>query len=133
MAKVKGAGHVAITFDGNALTAYVNQASMQAAIDSIDVTDFASTAKEWLTGFADWTIPLSGHWDPTLDGYLAPDAITPGTKKTAVVALDDGSTTITYTWSTAAEIDNFTIDASNPSEAITWSANLKLSGAPARA
>ncbi|KKN74775.1 hypothetical protein LCGC14_0386680 [marine sediment metagenome] len=132
MAKVKSAGHVAVTYNSNALTSYINSASMQAALNTIDVTDFASTANEWLTGFAEWTIPMGGQWDPTLDGYLAPDAVTPGTQRTCVIAFDDGGTTVTYTWTSNGEIENYSVDASDPSGVIMFSCDLKLSGAPNR-
>ncbi|GIV82785.1 MAG: hypothetical protein KatS3mg051_2139 [Anaerolineae bacterium] len=129
---VKAAGNVTVTYNGQNIKAYCNSADLQATIDQIDVTDFASTAKEFITGFGEWTINLGGPWDPTLDGYLAPDAVTPGTKRTASIAFDDGSTTVTYTWTSNAEIGDYQIQASNPTEAITWSAVLRLSGAPTR-
>jgi len=129
---VKGATNVHITYATNSLDPYLNQAAMQAALDNIDVTNFDSTAKEYITGYSEWTIPLSGFWDSVLDGYLAPDAVTPGTKRTAVIAFtDDGAVTVTYTWTTNAEIENYEISAT-PTEAITWSCNLRLSGAPGR-
>ncbi len=133
MAKIKAAGHVIPTYNSNALTAFVNTASLAAALSQIDVTDFASTANEFITGFSDWTTPLGGQWDPALDAFLAPDAVTPGTKRTFSIAFDDGTTTVTYTWTTNAEIENYTVDASSPTEGITWSCDLKLSGAPVRA
>ena len=133
MAKIKAAGNVVPTYNAQALTAYCNTASLASALSTIDVTDFASTANEYITGFAEWTVPLGGHWDPTLDGYLAPDAVTPGTKRTFSIAFDDNTTTVTYTWTSNAEIENYTVDASSPTEGITWSCDLKLSGAPVRA
>jgi len=62
---------------------------------------------------------------------LAPDAVTPGTKRTAVVTYSNGSSTVTYTWTSNAEVGNYQISAA-PGGAITWTATLTLSGAPTR-
>lgn len=132
MAKIKAAGHVVPTYNANALTAYCNTSALASALSTIDVTDFASTANEYITGFAEWTVPMGGHWDPALDAILAPDAVTPGTKRNFSIAFDDDTTTVTYTWTANAEIENYTVDASSPTEGITWSCDLKLSGAPSR-
>lgn len=129
---VKAETNATVTYNSNALTAYCNQADVAAAIDQLDVTDLASTAKESLTGFAEWTISLGGFWDATIDGYLAPDAVTPGTKRTAVIAYNDDTTTVTYTWTSNAEIRNYNISAQVGSP-LTWTAELMLSGAPGRA
>ena len=130
---VKVAGNVTVSFNANALAAYLNTASMAATVAAIDVTDFASTASEFLTGFAEWSIPIGGHWDATLDGYLAPEAVTPGTARTTIIVFTDATpTAITYTWTSNSFIENYQIDASSPTEGITWSATLRLSGAPVR-
>lgn len=129
---VKAVGNTTVSYNGNDITAYCNSADLQAALDNIDVTNFASTAKEYLTGFGEWTINLSGLWSSTFDGYVAPDAVTPGTKRTAYIAFDGGATTVTYTWTSNAEIGDYQIRSSSPTEAITFSAVLRLSGAPSR-
>ena len=129
---VKSEGNVAVTYNSNEVTAYCNQADVQATIDQLDATDLASTAKESVTGFAEWSISMGGHWHATLDGYLAPDAVTPGTKRTAVIAYTDAAdTTVTYTWTSNAEIQDYAITSATGG-LITWSATLMLSGAPSR-
>jgi hypothetical protein len=129
---VKAEGNVTVTYNSNAITAYCNSADLAATIAALDATDFASTGKEYVNDTPEWSISLSGHWDSTLDGYLAPDAITPGTKRTGVIAFtDSGSTTVTYTWTSNAEIADYTVSASTGA-LITWSGTLRLSGAPVR-
>lgn len=132
MAAVKSESNVAVTYNSNAITAYCNSADLQAAIDRLEVTDLASTGKEYITGVGEWTISLGGYWDSTLDGYLAPDAVTPGTKRTGVIAFtDSGDTTVTYTWTSNAEIQDYQI-TSAVGGAIEFTATLALSGAPTR-
>ena len=130
---VKSEGNVSVTYNSNSITAYCNQADVAATIDQLDATDLASTAKESITGFAEWSISLGGHWDSTVDGYLAPDAVSPGTKRTAVIGYtDSGDTEVTYTWTSNAEIQDYSISSATGG-LITWSATLMLSGAPSRA
>lgn len=130
---VKSEGNVTVTYNSNALTAYCSSADVSATIDQLDATNLASTAKESITGFGEWSIALGGQWDSVVDGYLAPDAVTPGTKRTAVIAYtDDGDTTVTYTWTSNAEIQDYSISSATGG-LISWSATLMLSGAPSRA
>lgn len=132
MAAVKTEGKVVVTYNSNNITAYCNSADLQAAIDRLEVTDLASTGKEYVTGVGEWTISIGGYWDSTIDGYLAPDAVTPGTKRTASIALTDaGATTVTYTWTTNAEVQDYSITSATGG-VIEWSATLALSGAPSR-
>lgn len=127
----KSRGNTTLSFNSNVLTNYANQTDMQATIDQIDTTHFGSTAQESITGDAEWSINMGGDWDPVLDGYLGPAAVTPGTKRTAVLGLVGASQTVTYTWTTNAEIQNYQVQ-SQVGGKITWSATLMLSGAPTR-
>lgn len=129
MAFKKVAGNVTVTYNSNALTAYLNQTSLNAVVNAIDTTDFSSTGTESIAGLPTWSVAVGGHWDATLDGYLGPDAVTPPTTlRTLAVGVDS----VTYTWTTTAFIGDYTIDASSPSEGITWSGTLTCSGVPAR-
>lgn len=128
----KGAGKVAVTFNGTAITAYCNKADLDAVLDQIDVTNLASTGAESISAFPKWTINLGGLWDATFDAVIGPEAVTPGTKRTAIIAFtDSASSTVTYTWTSKAEIANYAIQ-STPTGAIAWTATLGLSGAPSR-
>lgn len=128
----KARGNVTCTFNGNALTNYMNQAELSDTIDQIETTHFGSTGAESITGDPEWSLSLSGDWEPVLDGYLGPEAVTPGTRRTAVLGLVGASSTVTYTWTSLAEIQNYSISAQVGGK-ITWSATLMLSGAPVRA
>ncbi|MFZ1755036.1 MAG: hypothetical protein WBO46_14955 [Caldilineaceae bacterium] len=128
MAK-KVAGNVDITYNSNALDGYLNTSSMNAVVNAIQTTDFDSTGEESIAGLPTWTASVGGPWDATLDGYLGPDAVSPPTTlRTLVVEIDS----VTYTWTANAFISGYTIDASSPSEGITWSGELTCSGVPVR-
>ena len=131
MAGYKAQGNVTCSYNSNAITAYVNKTDLAAALAQIDVTTLADTGKANIVDASEWKFDIGGPWHPTLDGYLAPDAVTPGTKRTAVVTYSNGSSTVTYTWTSNAEVGNYQISAA-PGGAITWTATLTLSGAPTR-
>jgi len=113
------------------LTAYCDGADLDSAIDQIDTTNLASTGKESIAGDPKWSIKLSGMWDTALDNAIGPDAVTPGTSRTAYVAYTGTTATSTYTWTSNAQIENYTI-TSKTGAMITFSATLALSGAPTR-
>lgn len=132
MAGYKAQGNVTCTYNSNALTNYINQADLQSTLQQIEVTTLGDSGKVNIVDAAEWSIALGGTWHPTLDGYIAPDAVTPGTSRTAVITYSNGSSTVTYTWTTNAQIGDYQVQAA-PGGAITWSATLTLSGAPTRA
>lgn len=131
MAGYKAQGNVTVSYNSNALTNYVNQSDLQSTLAQIEVTTLGDTGKVNIVDAAEWSIAIGGPWHPTLDGYLAPDAVTPGTKRNAVITFSNGSSTVTYTWTANAEIGDYQIQSA-PGAAITWSATLTLSGAPVR-
>ncbi|MBK8359526.1 MAG: hypothetical protein IPL15_11355 [Comamonadaceae bacterium] len=131
MAGYKAQGNSTCTYNSNALTNYINQADVASTLAQIDVTTLGDSGKVNIVDAAEWSINIGGPWHPTLDGFLAPDAVTPGTKRTAVIAYTNGASTVTYTWTANAEVGNWNI-TSAPGGAITWSATLTLSGAPVR-
>ena len=130
MAPKKVAGNVTVTYNGTAITNYLNTASLNAVVNAIDTTDFGDvSAMTNIAGLGDWEVPVGGPWDPALDAVLAPDAITPpATLRTLIVVID----TVTFTATTNAFVTGYTINASAPADGITWSGTLKVSGAPVR-
>jgi len=108
---------------------------MAGIVNAIDDTDFGdSSADTAIPGLASWEVNVGGPWNSTVDGYLSPEAVAPSaTLQTLVVAIGTAST-VTYTWTAAttvgAFITNWSIDASSPTDMITWSGTLKCSGAP---
>lgn len=127
---VKGAGNSTFTYNSNALTAHMNQQDLQSTIQELEATNLASTAQESAPGLAKWTLSIGGDWNATLDGFLAPDAMS-GTKRTGVATVSDGSSTVTYTWTSQAWITNYQIQT-QANDKITWTATLNLSGNPTR-
>lgn len=125
--------NVEVLYNSQTLTPYCNSAEVSAAIEQLEATDLDSTAKEYVTGFGEWSISIGGHWDATLDGYLAPDAVTPGTARTAYIqySTNAGVAYVRYTWTSNAQIENWAISSATGS-LISWTATLKLSGAPTR-
>ena len=131
MAARKGRGNTTVSFNGTAITNYTNEAEVSAAVDRIETTNFGSTGAESIAGDTEWTITLGGDFDNALETVLGPEAVTPGTKRTAVIAFVGSSATVTYTWTSNAEIQDFSI-SSSVGDKISWSATLALSGAPTR-
>lgn len=132
MAARKSRGNTVVTYNSNNITAYCDSADLDTTIEKLETTNLASTGAESITGDAEWSIGLSGMWDNALDAILAPDAVTPGTKRTASIAYTGSSATVTYTWTSNAEIENFAINSA-VGDFIKWTADLALSGAPGRA
>ena len=91
----------------------------------------ASTGREFIQDVVEHSITVSGFWDPTLDGYLQPE-VGLGTKRTAALGMSDGTTTVTYTWTSNCEVSSYEVDMS-VGAAGTFSATFTCSGAPGRA
>jgi len=127
----KARGNAVVSYNSNNITAYCDSAELSAAIEQLETTNLASSAAESTAGDPSWTISLSGMWDNALDAILGPDAVTPGTKRTASIALTGSSATVTYTWTSNAEIGDYTV-TSAVGDFIKFSATLTLSGAPTR-
>lgn len=133
MAQKKVAGNVGITYNSNALDAYLNTSSINAVVNAIESTNFDSTGEERIAGLAEWSVDVGGPWDPTLDGYLGPDGVSPPTTmRDLSVDID----TVNYAWTGSEDlgafISDYTIDSSSPSDGITWSGTLTCSGIPTR-
>lgn len=130
---VKALGSITVTYNSNALTAKLNQASLEAIVAAIDTTNLASSAGEQIPGLVNWSVPVGGMWDSTLDGYLGPDAVSPpSTLRTLVIVIGPSGSQVTYTWTSNSFISNYKFGADNPGGALTWSGTLAVSGAPTR-
>lgn len=131
MAARKSRGNVTFTFNSVALTNYCNQADLSAEVERIETTHFGSTAAESIAGDTTYTITAGGDWDTALDTAIAPEAITTGTKRTAVLVVTGSTGAVTYTWTSNAEVTSYTV-SSSIGDKITWQAEFALSGAPTR-
>lgn len=126
MTATKGAGNATVTYNSNALTAYVNSVDLQNTIAELEATNLGSTGEESDPGLVNSVLNIGGDWHPTLDGYLGPDSIA-STKRTAVITFTVGGTTITWTWTSKAFITNYKVNTA-AKDKITWTAQLRLSG-----
>ena len=135
---VKTIGNVTVSYDGNAIAAYLNQASLEAIVSAIDTTNLASTGTETTPGSTGWSVSVGGHWAKALDDILGPDVVAPPSAHvTLIVVIGVAGSTVTYTWTAATQVtgafvENYTWDASDTQGVITWSGTLAVSGAPVR-
>jgi len=132
MAARKGAGNITVTYNSQAITNYLNQASLQATAAELEATHFGSTGEEMDPGLSGWTVSFNGDWATALDTIIGPDAIT-SVKRTVVIAINGGSgATATYTWTSNGFVTSYNPSADATGK-ITHSAQLRLSGIPSRA
>ena len=122
-------GNTTVTFNSVDITQYCDSAALAMTAERLDTTNLASTGKESIAGDTEYSIPLSGNWSVALDTALAPEIITTGTKRTAIIAFDGGAQTVTYTWTSLAEVQDYTVTAA-VGDFHKWSGTLSLSGAP---
>lgn len=127
----KTEGGITVTYDSQAMTNYCNSHDLQMTVDKLESTNFGSDGKEYEAGLGDFSIGMGGDWDPVVDGKFGPDSVTPTTGRTAVITISDGTTTVTYTWTTKAGVENYNVSGATGS-LIGWTADLILSGAPTR-
>lgn len=53
------------------ISPYVTSTGLQRLADMAETSVLGTTAKTYIPGMTDATIPLEGNFDPTVDGYLA--------------------------------------------------------------
>lgn len=131
MAARKSLGNATVTYNSNNITQYLTSVEMTFAGERVDVTDLADTAKSYLTVDGEWAIKCNYFWDNAIDAILAPDAVTPGTKRTLAYALTGTSATVTFTWTTNSELGDYSI-TSETGGVMTGSFTFTCSGAPTR-
>ncbi len=126
---LKAATNITISYNANALAGYLNDASIEAIVKELDTTVLTDTGQTKIPGISNWTITIGGPWSSALDGFLAPDAISPPATLRTLVVVYGG---VTLTFATNAFISNYKVNASNPTELITWTGTLSVSGIPVR-
>lgn len=127
---VRSAGNVVVTYNGQNITAYLNEAELSATIDELESTNLASTAMQYQPSLANYTMSFSGDWSAALDAIIGPDMITP-VMRTVSIQFIENSVEVTYTWTSNAFLTGFTI-TSSATDKITHAPALRLSGAPTR-
>lgn len=127
---VKSLGNVTVTYNGTAITGYLNQASVEAIVAAIDTTVLNSAAGEKISGLGDWNVSVGGLWAKALHDVLNPDCVTPpDTLRDLVVVVGKSGATATYTWDENSFVSGYTWTV-EPTGAITWSGTLAVSGVP---
>lgn len=53
------------------ISAYLTDAGLPRSADTAEVSTLGMNSKAYIPGLLDGTIPISGPWDATVDGYLA--------------------------------------------------------------
>lgn len=127
MTALKGAGGITVTYNSNAITAYINSADLQNVVAELDSTHLGSTAMSSNAGLVKSTLQLSGDWSATLDGYFGPDFLS-GTKRTVAIAIAGAAT---YTWTASGDVGGFITNYGPKAGAtgkLEFSATLNLSG-----
>lgn len=132
MSAVPGAGHATLTYNSNNITAYVDQIELQAAVAELEQTNLGSSAQEFVPGLPNWNGTFNiTKWDKTIDGYLAPDVITPTLRTVVLTFTDSASQTVTYTWTANAFITGYNIAAAATGK-VESGPTIRFSGNPSR-
>jgi len=54
------------------ISSYLTSTGLSRMADMAETSALGTTAKTYIPGMTDGTIPLDGQFDPTIDGYLSP-------------------------------------------------------------
>lgn len=52
------------------VSSYINETGLTRELDTADVSALGDTFHKFITGLADSSFELSGHYDPTIEGYI---------------------------------------------------------------
>jgi hypothetical protein len=126
--------NVVITFDSLQISNYMNDASLETTVETIDTTTFASTGAENSPGMPSFQVPVGGIWRKALNDKLGAQSADPDGLKTLVIQVGPSGERVTYTWTASstvgAFIGDYKVDFSEVKGIIKWSGTLQVSGAP---
>lgn len=126
----KSQGNTTLTFNSNSLAGFTPNIQYSMNGQTIDVTTLGDTGKVSIADSVEYEITAELIITPTLDGYIAP-YVGDGTKRTLVHTFTDGTTTVTNTWTSNAEIISYTRTHA-VGAAHVGSVTFACSGAPTR-
>ena len=109
------------------ITAYLTSTGMSRMADTAEVSTLGNTAKAYIPGMTDGTIPLEGPFDPTVDGYM--DGLVGFATLVAYEFYPNG-TPVGPTkpkYAGVCLVTSYEISTSTD-DAATWSGELQLSG-----
>jgi hypothetical protein len=111
------------------ISAFLDDISFPQPVETAETTTFGASSKTYIVGLKDSTVSLSGKWDSTLDGYVAP-----ALGQSATLSFEygpAGSTGGNVKYSGEAIITSF--DVSAPiGDVVTVSIELQVTGAVTR-
>lgn len=131
------ASNFSVTYNGTDVTAYCNQGDVEGIVGENDGTNLASVAAESEPGSTDWRVRCSGMLDKASDDVFGKESLSPpSTLRNLVITVGPSGTRTTFTWTGSADegafINNYTIQPTEPTQLINWSAELGISGGPVR-
>lgn len=130
----QAARNAALTAGGTALTSYIDTMNPSRTWDLAETTTFGQVGKTRIATLQDFTLSLSGHWDPTTS--TGPDALmnsifNAGTAITWV-AYPGGTASGQVSYTFSGLLEEYTVESDVGSD-VTWSASISASGTVTRA
>lgn len=121
-----------LNYNATAIESHLNSVVLEASVEELTSMDFDSTGEEVQAGVQNWTCNATGYWDSTVDGVVAPDALSaPTTLRTLISTTGEATNDTAWTWTTNAFIASYVITAGRG--LINIDVEFGLSGEPARA
>lgn len=111
------------------ISAYCDNVDFPYAADMHEVTTFGDSAKEYIVGLKDGTISISGKWDATLDGVLAP--LVGRTTSSSFQYGPAGSTSTNVKYTGECFVTSYNV-SSPVGDVVTFTCDMQLTGAITR-
>lgn len=133
---IKASGNYTLSYNSVALAGYIDDASLEAVANAIEVNNLASTATVSIPTDSTVSVAIGGAWDKALDDALAPDSLSPpATLRTWSMVIGASGAQVTYgqtgTASVGAFVSNYKVEF-KATEAARWSGKLNVSGTVTR-
>jgi hypothetical protein len=112
------------------ISTYVDKVSTGFELDETEVTTFGATFRQFITGFAEATVKISGNWDRTFDVQMA--ALVEAFRGSTVTAVSfqygpEGNATGDKRISGECILTNYEVESSVQDQ-VTWSAEIRPTG-----
>ncbi len=112
------------------ISTYVDKVSTTFEVDEMEVTTFGATFRQYITGFAEASIKISGNWDRTFDVQMS--ALIEAFRANTVAAVTfqygpEGNATGDKRISGECIMTNYEVESSVQDQ-VTWSAEIRPTG-----
>ncbi len=130
----RAAVNAAATVGGTALTSYIDSMTVNRSWDLADTTTFGNIGHTRLGTLQDFSLDISGHWDPTSSTGVDALLNTVYNAGTAVswVAYPGGTATGQVSYTFSGLLESYNVDSAVEND-VTWSATIQASGTATRA